>query len=149
MAAGPPEHIYGLGIKSVWAEDELAGMHRLAQKPQKLYPDAESARQWYLKVAGIAGMAPTGMDCGARAIVEAPAGQWRLAQDPRVYDIASPDLPSLTANLQGRFSLVYGAEDSMVDVADLARIDPAVARLEGGGHNIMVNRPEAVWAWLS
>ncbi|MEE4146792.1 MAG: hypothetical protein V2I26_18450 [Halieaceae bacterium] len=72
MAAGPPEHIYGLGIKSVWAEDELAGMHRLAQKPQKLYPDAESARQWYLKVAGSAGMAPTGMDCGARGIVEAP-----------------------------------------------------------------------------
>jgi pimeloyl-ACP methyl ester carboxylesterase len=150
LAAGrAPDRVYGLGIKTVWTDAEVAGMHRLARKPPKLYSDPQAAADWYLKVSGIAGPKSAGADSSARGIIESPAGQWRLAQDPKVYALTPPDMAALTRNLQGRFALGYGAEDTMVDAQDLARTDPAVCRLEGGGHNIMVNNPGAVWSWIT
>lgn len=144
-----PDFVYGLGIKSIWGQAELEGMHGLAHKPARLFPDQEGAREWYLKVSGLTGLDTGGVDCAGRGVVESPAGEWRLALDPALYRITPPDLAALTRDQQGRFSLGYGADDSLVDVADLQRFDPAVCSMEGGGHNIMVDNPQTVWRWLT
>ena len=36
----------------------------------------------------------------------------------------------------------------MIDADNLATLDPAVRSIQGGGHNVMVNNPGAVWAWI-
>lgn len=144
-----PDFVYGLGIKTVWAEAELESLHRLAQKPPRLFADRQSAEDWYLKVCGLAGLGVPAPACAGRGVVATDDGQWRLALDARVNAITAPDMAALTRKLAGRFALAYGADDTMVDTEDLSRIDPAVRSLAGGGHNIMVNNPGAVWAWLS
>ncbi len=143
-----PDVIYGLGIKTVWSQVEIEGMHRLAQKPPRLFSDARSARDWYLKVSGLAGLHAGGLDCTTRGVYEISPGQWCLAQDPGVNAFTPPDMTALAGSLRCRFSLGYGADDTMVDAADLARFDPALRCLDGGGHNIMVDNPQAVWDWL-
>jgi pimeloyl-ACP methyl ester carboxylesterase len=142
-----PDHVHGLGIKSVWSVSEVSGMHRLAARSPRLFSEPAEAGEWYCKVAGIADL-DVGPECAERGVVEASPGQWRLAQDPRVHGMTPPDMQALTADLQGCFSLGYGSDDSMVDSADLARCDPSLRRLPGGGHNIMVSNPAAVWEWL-
>jgi pimeloyl-ACP methyl ester carboxylesterase len=148
-AGRTPDFIYGLGIKSVWRPEEIEGMRGLAGKPPRQFPDAVSARERYLKVSGLAVLGEVGAQCGARGTVQTRQGLWQLAVDPRVYAITPPHMERLARANRGRFALAYGADDEMVDAADLARHDPQVAVLPGGGHNIMVDRPGAVWDWIS
>lgn len=149
VAGRLPDFVYGLGIKSVWTEAELAGIHALARKPPKLFSDRAAARGWYLRVSGLAPLGEVAAACAERGVREVEDGQWCLAQDPRVNAITAPDMAALTAALRGRFALAYGEGDTMVDVEDLRRFDPGARSLAGGGHNIMVDNPRAVWAWLS
>jgi pimeloyl-ACP methyl ester carboxylesterase len=147
---GPsPDFIYGLGIKTVWTEQEVAGVHRLAQKAPRMFASREEAESWYRKVAGLAALGEAADACLARGVMAAADGQWCLSQDPAVNAITPPDMPALIRKLQGKYALAYGEDDGMIDAADLAALDPAVRSIAGGGHNIMVNNPGAVWAWLA
>jgi pimeloyl-ACP methyl ester carboxylesterase len=142
------DFIYGLGIKSVWTQEQVAGIHRLAQKAPKVFDQKETAESWYKKVAGLAALGETADACLARGVMAIEEGQWCLSQDPAVNAITPPDMSALTRNLQGSYALAYGEEDAMVDAGNLATLDPGVRSIAGGGHNVMVNNPGAVWAWL-
>ncbi|MEM1152634.1 MAG: hypothetical protein AAGI44_00740, partial [Pseudomonadota bacterium] len=85
----------------------------------------------------------------ARGIAEVSPGQWQLAHDPAANAITPPDLRALTSSLSDRFSLAYGEDDGFVSPQDLFASDPGVRAIAGGGHNIMVNNPGAVWSWLA
>ena len=131
------DFIYGLGIKTVWTEQEVTGINRLAQKAPRMFAKREEAQSWYRKVAGL-----------ARGVMAKEEEQWCLSQDPAVNAITPPDMPALIQNLQGKYALAYGEEDGMIDADNLATLDPAVRSIQGGGHNVMVNNPGAVWAWI-
>ncbi|MEM8564348.1 MAG: alpha/beta hydrolase [Pseudomonadota bacterium] len=149
LVGGAPDHLFALGVKSVWSAQELENMHALAQKPPRIFTDSEDAQARYLKVSGLAALGEVGALCGARGIVEVNPGQWQLSHDPAVNAISAPDLPALTDGLAGRFSLAHGEDDDFVSPEDLASIDPGLSTIEGGGHSVMVNNPEAVWSWLA
>lgn len=142
------DFIYGLGIKTVWTEQEVTGIHRLAQKAPRMFAKREEAQSWYRKVAGLAALGEAADGCLARGVMAKEEEQWCLSQDPAVNAITPPDMPALIQNLQGKYALAYGEEDGMIDADDLATLDPDVRSIVGGGHNIMVNNPGAVWAWL-
>ena len=142
-----PDFVYGLGIKSVWTEQEIQGMRSLARKAPRIFTEEQEAAAWYRKVAGLSGMDTT-VECSRRGIRAVAPGQWRLAVDPLVYAITPVDMATLVDANRGRFALAYGALDEMVSAGDLARHDPSVTCLASGGHNIMVDDPAAVWAWL-
>ena len=142
------DFMYGLGIKTVWTEQEVAGVHRLAQKAPRMFASREEAESWYRKVAGLAALGEVADTCLARGVMATEKGQWCLSQDPAVNAITPPDMPALIQNLQGKYALAYGEEDGMIDADDLATLDPDVRSIVGGGHNVMVNNPGAVWAWL-
>ncbi|MEM6581131.1 MAG: alpha/beta hydrolase [Pseudomonadota bacterium] len=146
---GAPDHVFALGVKSVWSEQELEVMHALAKKTPKAFASQQDARERYLKVSGLAALGETGASCGARGIAEVSPGRWQLAHDPAANAITPPDLPALTASLSDRFSLAYGEDDRFVSPQDLAATDPGVRAIAGGGHNVMVNNPGAVWSWLA
>jgi pimeloyl-ACP methyl ester carboxylesterase len=143
-----PDFVFGLGIKSVWTEQEIQHMGALARKPPRVFASEREATAWYRKVTGLAGL-DSCVDCTGRGIRETAPGQWCLAVDPRVHAITPIDMCALADANRDRFALAYGAQDTMVNAADLARHDPAVSALAGGGHNIMVDNPAPVWAWLS
>lgn len=146
---GPsPDFIYGLGIKTVWTEQEVAGIHRLAQKAPRMFASRQEAEDWYRKVVGLAALGEAADTCLARGVMATEEGQWCLSQDPAVNAITPPDMPALTQQLQGKYALAYGEDDGMIDADDLAALDPGVRSIAGGGHNIMVDNPGAVWAWL-
>jgi pimeloyl-ACP methyl ester carboxylesterase len=143
-----PDFVYGLGIKSVWTEPEIQGMRSLALKAPRIFTEEQEAIAWYRKVAGLSGM-DTIVECSRRGTRAVAPGQWRLAVDPPVYAITPVNMATLADANRGRFALAYGALDEMVSAGDLARHDPSVTCLASGGHNVMVDNPAAVWAWLA
>jgi len=143
-----PDFIYGLGIKSVWSEAELTGINQLAQKAPKMFAQKTAAESWYRKVAGLAALGEAADASLARGVMATEHQQWCLSQDPAVNAIGRLDMAALTAKLQGRYAFAYGEEDAMIDAANLATLDPGVRSIQGGGHNVMVNNPGAVWTWL-
>src|SRR3569833_691927 len=52
----PPTHVFGLGIKVAWTEEEAAGLKSLAEKPAKLFAGREEAVERYLKASGLIGL---------------------------------------------------------------------------------------------
>ncbi len=79
-----PHRIFGAGIKAAWSDDELRRMETLALQPAKQFSTEEEARERYLKVSGLAGIADASAACrckrrGARrrwmAPGDGPTGQ--------------------------------------------------------------------------
>jgi len=143
-----PRHAFGLSIKTCWTEDELARMSRLAGKPAKKFAMEQSANEWYQKTTGLAGLTNHPEDYTRRGVRQSGDGQWRLALDPRVNAVDDPGMARLIDNAACPVSLGYGEGDTMIDARDMRRYDPGTQALPGGGHNIMVTHPEAVWTWI-
>ena len=143
----PPTHVFGLGIKVAWTEEEAAGLKSLAEKPAKLFAGREEAVERYLKASGLIGLVAPDSSMALEGVVEDHAG-WRLACDPKTAEVGPPPMRMLTNGAQCPVSLACGENDRMVSVDQLREWDPAAEALGGLGHNAMVEGPDAVWAWL-
>lgn len=143
----PPTHVFGLGIKVAWTEEEAAGLKALAEKPAKLFATRDEAVERYLKASGLIGLVDPSSDMASEGVIEDHGG-WRLACDPRTAEVGPPPMKMLTTGAQCPFSLACGERDRMVGVEQLREWDAEAEALEGLSHNAMVEGPEAVWNWV-
>ena len=143
-----PRHTFGLSIKTLWTEDELAHMSRLAAKPPKKFATEQAAIDWYQKTTGLAGLTAHPENYTRRGVRRSGDGQWSLALDPGINAVADPGMTRLIDNAACPVSLAYGAGDTMIDASDMRRYDTGAQALTGGSHNIIVTHPEVVWAWI-
>lgn len=141
-----PGRVFGIGIKVEWNPEELEGMARMASTPAKIFRTKDEAVTRYLKVAGLLGLvAPDSAEATA-GVAETPTG-WRLAYDPRTATIGPPPMRALMDNRHAPVYLARGTSDPMVSLEQLATYDPGARDLPGG-HNVMVENPDAVWDWI-
>ena len=79
----------------------------------------------------------------ARGIVQGEEG-WRLSQDPRTFGVAGAPFDSLVASARSRVILARGERDPMVSTADLRAHSAQAVEIAGTGHNVQVEKPDAI-----
>ena len=150
--AGPvsgarPDHVFGVGLKTLWSEAELAALARRAETPPRRLARL-GALQLHLRVSGLDDLVSCD-DPIARAGVCRDGDGWRLAMDSRANAVGAPPMAALCAQALAPFALACGTRDGLADLADLRRWDPQAAGLPGVAHNAMIEAPEAVWRWMA
>jgi pimeloyl-ACP methyl ester carboxylesterase len=143
----PVHAAIGLGIKVVWADDDLGRAQALAHRPPGWFAARDEAAARYLRVSGLAGLLPadaTAVDAGLRE----QGGRWRLEMDPGAFAVGAPDMTQLIARSQAPVTLARGERDPMNTDEQLARLGPATVTLPGLGHNAHVESPELSIALL-
>jgi pimeloyl-ACP methyl ester carboxylesterase len=132
--------VIGLGIKVVWADEELQRARAVAQRPTAWYGSRDEAAARYLRVSGLAGLLPAddpAVDAGLRE----QDGQWRLAMDQGAFAIGAPDMAELLARSRAPVTLARGENDPMNTDQQLARLGVPTVTLPRLGHNAHVESP--------
>jgi len=115
----------------------------LADRPIRWYPTAEEASARYRRVAGLDAGVASGEEWLARGIVQGEEG-WRLAQDPRTFGVAGAPFDSIAKSARARVILARGERDAMVSTAELRAHAADVVEIAGRGHNVHVEKPDAI-----
>lgn len=135
--------VLGVGPKISWSHADLQGSREIASRPVKWYPTAEEAWARYRRVSGLdAAVAPSD-EWLARGVVQGEEG-WRLSQDPRSFGVAGAPFDSLMTSARARVILARGERDAMVSTAELRAHASEVLEIAGCGHNVQVEKPDAI-----
>jgi pimeloyl-ACP methyl ester carboxylesterase len=146
--AAAVQEVIGLGIKVVWADEDLDRAQAAARRPPAWFASRDEAAARYLRVSGLAGLLPAddpAVDAGLRE----QDGKWRLAMDPGAFAVGAPDMAQLLARSQAPVVLARGENDPMNTDEQLARLGAGAVTLPGLGHNAHVEDPELSIALLS
>jgi len=141
-----PTCVFGIGIKTAWSDDELAGMRKIAAMPARRFEHKDDAVARYLKISGLSGLVSPTSPAALAGIAQGREG-WRLANDPATASIGAPPMRELVAAARSPIYLARGDTDTMVTLSELAEYDRQACNLPGG-HNAMVENPGAVWDWV-
>jgi pimeloyl-ACP methyl ester carboxylesterase len=137
-------HVFGVGIKVNWSEDDLAKAAAMAQAPVRWFDTRMEAVDRMLKVSGLIGLVPPDapvVDAG----IQTADGKYRLALDPRSFSAPGPSFHDIVRTSRARFSLACGAKDKMVTVMELKAFDPDATEVPELGHNIHVEGAAVLW----
>ena len=135
--------VLGVGPKITWSEADLQGSRELASRPVRWYATAEEAWARYRRVSGLdAAVAPSD-EWLARGVVQGEEG-WRLSQDPRTFGVAGAPFDSLVTSARARVILARGERDPMVSTAELRVHAADAVEIAGCGHNLQVEKPDAI-----
>jgi pimeloyl-ACP methyl ester carboxylesterase len=143
-----PSVVFGVGIKLVWRDEEIARMRAFASQPAKRFANEADAWERYLKVSGLFGLTTPGSLIAARG-VSREGDAWRLAMDAAANDAGRPAFAELRAAARCRVHLARGGRDPLVTLEDTRALDPEAVDLGTYGHNVLVESPETVWAWVA
>jgi pimeloyl-ACP methyl ester carboxylesterase len=143
----PVQAVIGLGIKVVWADEDLDRAQAAAGRPPAWYDSRDEAAARYLRVSGLAGLLSAG-DPAVDAGLREQDGRWRLAMDPGAFAVGAPDMAELLARSQAPVTLARGEHDPMSTDEHLARLAATTLTLPGLGHNAHVESPRLSIALL-
>lgn len=143
-----PQRVFAAGIKIGWNDEELRRMEALAAQPPKRFASEAEARERYLKVSGLAGIADAAGPVTARGVAQEADG-WCLAMDPRANGVGKPPVEELVRLARCPVHLGRGRDDALVTMAQTRALDPQAQELGPHGHNVMVEAPARLWDWLA
>lgn len=136
-------HVIAFGVKIRWTGDEVAKLHALARAPARWFDTQAEAVERYLKVSGLSGLLdPSSPE--ALSGVREENGRFRLAADPMINAVAGPDVGAFVAAAKAPVRFAAGSKDQMVTAADMQAFDPDPFIFDGAGHNVHVERPDAL-----
>lgn len=141
------ERVLAFGVKIAWTADEIAKMKQLGEAPMRWFATRAEAIDRYLKVSGLIGLVAPDSERAAVGITEA-GGRYRLASDPRINGAVGPQVEHFHAVARlgrARLRLAAGERDPMVTKAHMTTMDPEAAVIPGAGHNVHIEKPDAVW----
>ncbi len=139
-----PRSVATAGVKVSWSDEEYAGIAKLIDLPVRWFDTEREARERFVLVTGLKGIADPASDFAGTGVVE-ENGKWRLAADNRAAMVAYADTPTIHAAVRAPAVLAAGEHDAMVSVAELRTLDTAAVELKGLGHNAHVEDPAAFW----
>jgi pimeloyl-ACP methyl ester carboxylesterase len=145
--AAQVQAVIGLGIKVVWADEDLDRAQALARRPPAWFASRDEAAARYLRVSGLAGLLPADDPAVDAGLCEQD-GQWRLAMDPGAFAVGAPDMAQLLARSQAPVTLARGELDPMNTDEQLAQLGVPTITLPGLGHNAHVESPAVSIALL-
>jgi pimeloyl-ACP methyl ester carboxylesterase len=138
------ESAIAFGVKLAWTGEEVAKLHEISKAAPRLFETREDAVERYLRVSGMAGVVDP-RSAIANAGVTEQGSRYRLAADPRTNAVAGPDVAAIYRASAGRTRLAAGSNDPMVSIEEMRALDPHAVAIEGAGHNLHIERPEALW----
>jgi pimeloyl-ACP methyl ester carboxylesterase len=141
------ESILGFGVKMEFPPADAEKTRSLASAPVRWFDTRREAAERFMRFSGLAGLASEDSQA-VNAGVREENGRWRVSFDPRIFGVAPPDFDNLFRSCKARVRLACGAQDRMVNVAQLRRYDPDAIELPGLGHNLHVQAPEALAALI-
>ena len=141
----PIAGVLGLGIKTTWTDDDVAGMAKVAGRGIRWFPTREEAVARFLRSAGLDGIVGPDHAAVVDAVVEGAdddaAPGWRVAQDPATFAQDPVDMQALLGAVQCPVWLGAGEHDAMATEAELAAFTDAPLIATGRGHNVQVEDP--------
>lgn len=140
--------VAAFGVKIEWSDDEIAKARELAGRPAPMFVTRDEAIARYLRISGLAGLAPPA-SATAAAGVAAAAGRFRVTMDPRAFGAVGPPVGKLLRLAEPPVRLAAGDRDPMVTLEQMRRIDPDARLFAGVGHNAHWEAPEGVWAFVA
>lgn len=143
-----PKAVATAGVKVAWTGDEHAGIAKLIEMPVRWFDTEEEARERFVLVTGLKGIADPASPFAATGIV-AESGKWRLAADNRAASVAYADTVNIYRAAQAPVVLAAGEHDRMVSVEELRTLDKNARQLAGLGHNAHIESPDAFWALIA
>jgi len=137
------QHVLGLGIKPVFAADELEQARALAAKPRRYFATQHEAAERFLLVNGLTGIVTPDDEVATRGVRRDFEG-YALAADPRVTLVAGPPLAPMLSAACVPVVLATGERDEVATVDALRACAGNVAVIPGAGHNAHVERADVV-----
>jgi pimeloyl-ACP methyl ester carboxylesterase len=135
--------VLGIGPKITWSEADLQGSRELASRPVRWYATAGEAGARYRRVCGLDATVASSEEWLARGVLKGEEG-WRLSQDPRTFAVAGAPFDSLASAAQATVILARGERDQMVSTAELRAHAPQAVEIAATGHNVQVEKPDAI-----
>jgi len=135
--------LLGVGPKIAWPPDDVQSARELAARPVRWHVTDEEAWGRYRRVSGLNETVAPGLQSLQRGIVNGEQG-WRLAQDPRTFEVAGAPFSSLASSVQCRILLARGASDAMVAAQELRHYAPDALDISNTSHNAHVEAPAAL-----
>lgn len=139
--------VLAFGVKIRWAAGEAAKLQALARAPVRWFERREEAIERYLKVSGLFGLLDPASPLAVSGVRE-ESGKFRLAADPMINAAVGPEVAALAAAMRCPLRLAAGSEDAMSSAADMQPLDADAFVFQGAGHNVHVERPEALWSFV-
>jgi len=141
---GPvPARLITLGVKIDWSTEEIAGAQASAQRPAKIFATRAEALERHAKVSGLFGLVAADAPDLDGGVCAAGDG-FALAMNPRVFSAVGPSVAEILRGSKAQTRLTAGAEDPMVSLVTMQRIDAGARTLPGLPHNAHVADPAAV-----
>jgi pimeloyl-ACP methyl ester carboxylesterase len=147
-AGAPVAAVCGLGIKVAWTDEELDKAQALARRPVTWFDSRDEAAERHLRVSGLAGLLAADDPAVTAGLVQED-GRWRLALDPRAFEVGAPDLAGLVTRSPAAVTLARGEHDPMNSDEQLGQFGVPIVTLPGLGHNAHVESPERCLALLA
>jgi pimeloyl-ACP methyl ester carboxylesterase len=145
--AVPVQAVIGLGIKVVWAVEDLERARAAAGRSPQWFGSRDEAAARYLRVSGLAGLLAADDPAVDAGLCEQD-GKWRLAMDPGAFAVGAPDMAQALARSRAPVILARGENDPMNTEEQLAQLGARTVTLPGLGHNAHVENPELSIALL-
>ena len=140
--------VVAVGVKIDWTDDEVTRARSLAGRPPQVFATAAEAADRHLRLAGLTGLvAPD--DPVALAGVRQVDGGFTAALDLRAFGAVGPPVEEVLSRAVSPLRLAAGAEDPMVGLDAMRRVDRGAVLIEGAGHNAHWEAPERVWSLLT
>ncbi|MEO3887341.1 alpha/beta hydrolase [Nonomuraea sp. B5E05] len=135
-----------VAMKVAWTEEELARRAATAERPVRVFPGEEQARELFGRVSGMTG--PPFTDEDRATGVTARDGGYGLSGDPGIAKAGPATGPELAARMRRvtcPVELACGDRDPGIDPADMAEVlGHSVTVLPGAGHNVHIERPDLI-----
>jgi pimeloyl-ACP methyl ester carboxylesterase len=136
--------VLALSVKVKWTDEEIQKGRSVAQSAVRWMPTREDAVDRYLRVSGLAGRDRSMGRSADIGIVE-EGGQYRLALDNRAFGSASLGVVDMMQQCRAPLAFLTGDADPIAPPVDFAEAGLNIAAVDGAGHQLPVDAPEAVW----
>ncbi|WP_454883084.1 alpha/beta fold hydrolase [Sphingomonas oryzagri] len=140
--------VLALSVKVKWTDEEIQKGRSVAQSAVRWMPTREEALDRYLRVSGLAGRDRSTARSAEVGIVE-EGGQYRLALDNGAFGSAAPGVVGMMRQCMAPLAFLTGETDPIAPPSDFAETGLDVAVVDGAGHQLPVDAPEAVWQAFS
>lgn len=143
-----PKTVVTAGVKVDWTDEERSGIAKLIETPARWFDTEAEARERFVLVTGLKGIADPASDFAGTGVVE-ESGKWRLAADNRAAAVAYADTGDIFRAAKAPIVLAAGEHDRMVSVDDLRTLNKDARELAGLGHNAHIENPGVFWALIA
>lgn len=142
-----PKAVVAIGVAVDWDDAARAKIDKLVETPARYFASQQEARERFILVNGLKGMVDAQSDIAASGVMQ-ENGQWRLSADNRAAMVACASTRQVYSAAVAPVTLTHGDQDTMVTREELASLDPDYVTIPACGHNVHVEKPEAIWDLL-